>query len=75
MITGHNFILRVMNELEIVIGTGCKTFCDREQEARIDRQERRSRSRGRPSTSEPEKGLRGPYQDEEELFYGPGIAD
>ena len=75
---GYLSILQIMNLLEINISQQCQHFAEEYNACRISRQKRRSlKSTKEARTSRKFNNLLQDkvYEEEEELFYGPGIAD
>lgn len=75
---GFNYILSVMNDMELKIGMHCKTFADQYTKRRINRENRRSRSSSkleRMSRKEKAAAQMDAFAEEEDIMYGPGIAD
>ena len=75
---GYKFVLRVMNDLELLIGLECKNFADTYDRNRIKRGGRRSRSaskEARTARKEEKAAKLDAFLKEEGLLYGPGIAD
>jgi len=72
------YVLQLMHNLGIVIGTRSRDFANTINNSRIASQNRRSRSRARSiqnykkQTQLEENEL---YEEVEDTFYGPGIAD
>jgi len=75
---GYNFILNIMNDLELPIGIQCKTFADEQTANRIRRQDRRSQSRSKEARIAKKKEAAAKmdaFEEKEDILYGPGIAD
>lgn len=75
---GYFTILKIMDTLELKIGSHCKEYADSYDAARIQRQERRSLSsskEARAARKEINLQQQQLYEDAEGLLYGPGIAD
>ena len=72
---GYKFVLRVMNDLGLLIGLECKNFVD--DRNRLKRGGRRLRSASKEArTAQKEKAAQlDTFLEEEGLLYGPGIAD
>ncbi|KZC13138.1 hypothetical protein WN55_05370 [Dufourea novaeangliae] len=75
---GHCAILKMMNILEIKIGHECKSFADKYNAARVNRQERRSRSSSKEARSARRKEQLKQqqfFEEAEGLLYGTGIVN
>ncbi|XP_071633109.1 uncharacterized protein [Temnothorax longispinosus] len=75
---GYKYVLRAMNDLELQIGPECKKFADMYDDARVHRQNRRSKSsskEARTAAKEKSAAQLNAFAEEEDLMYGPGIAD
>ncbi|KAG8229939.1 hypothetical protein J437_LFUL011083 [Ladona fulva] len=75
---GYKFVLHCMQDMGIIIGQQSNKFANVHDNQRINRQERRSfeRTKEARSTRKLEKlELLDNFQEEEDLFYGAGIAD
>lgn len=75
---GYTSILKLMNELGIIVGTYCKVFAENTDEARIVKQNRMSLSETKAArTARKQQQLEDNqlFEEAEGLLYGPGIAD
>lgn len=75
---GYGSILKIMDELKIVIGQQCRLFAEKCDSERIERQERRSISstrEARLARREEQSALNEFYEKSEGLLYVAGTAD
>ncbi|CAK9829653.1 hypothetical protein ANTRET_LOCUS6952 [Anthophora retusa] len=75
---GFSFVLQTMQQLTITIGQQSKRFAENEDKRRIKQQERRSlhcTKEARASRKEEKAAELQLFEEEEDLFYGPRIAD
>lgn len=75
---GFSSVLRIMNLLNLTIGTYAKVFAHNTDEARISRQDRKSLSEtkdARTARKQQQIEENQLFEEEEGLLYGPGIAD
>ncbi|XP_018340657.1 PREDICTED: uncharacterized protein LOC108747588 [Trachymyrmex septentrionalis] len=75
---GYNSILRLMNQLDIVVGNQALNFAKNTDEARVTRQNRMSQSETKAArTARKQQQLEDNqlFEEAEELLYAPGIAD
>lgn len=75
---GYTSILKLMNELGIIVGTYCKVFAENTDEARIVKQNRMSLSETKAArTARKQQQLEDNqlFEEAEGLLYGSGIAD
>ena len=75
---GFSSILRIMNLLNVTVGTYAKTYADKTDEARITREDRRSLSHtkdARTARKQQRHEQNQLFEEEEGLLYGAGIAD
>ncbi|CAK9819101.1 hypothetical protein ANTQUA_LOCUS10048 [Anthophora quadrimaculata] len=75
---GFSFVLQTMQQLSIVIGQQSKRFAKNEDKRRIKQQERRSlhcTKEARDSRKEEKTTELQLFEEDEDMFYGPGIAD
>ena len=75
---GYNSILKMMNELNITVGTYCKVFAENTDKARVERPNRMSLSETKAArTARKQKQIEENqlFKEAEGLLYGPRIAD
>jgi len=75
---GYTAVLQIMVELELVIGSQSKKYAKEVDDARLNRQERRSflsKEAARKIKKDQLAKENEYYEAEQEEFYGPGIAD
>jgi len=75
---GYNFILTIMNDLQLQIGIQCKTFADQHIAYRVQRQDRRTQSRSKAARTAKKQEAAAQidaFAEEEGILYGSGIAD
>lgn len=75
---GYMAVLKIMHDLQLVIGTRCRDFADTSNSARVDSRNRHSRGSSRAHVNAENKNLLQEnefHEEVQDLFYGPGIAD
>jgi len=75
---GCSFILKIMNLLDIIVGTYCKVFAENTDEARIARQNQRTlfeTKEARKARKQQQLEDNQLFEENERLLYAPGIAD
>jgi len=75
---GYSSILKIMNSLDIIVGTYSKVFAENTDEARIAKQNRRSlfaTKEARKARKQQQFEDNQLFEEDEGLLYAPGIAD
>ena len=75
---GFSSILRIMNALDIIVGTNCRIFAETSDKTRIVRQNRMSLSNTKEARIARKQQLAEEnqfFEEVEGLLYAPGIAD
>lgn len=67
---GYYSVLKIMNSMGIRVGLACKAVADAMNNQRLDLARRKSEKCLKDNSTEPED-----FYEENEPFYGPGIAD
>ena len=75
---GFTFVLHVMQEINLVVDHQCQNFCTSYDAKRVTRQNRRtlnSSKKARTARKEEQSLLLQNFEEQEDQYYGPGIAE